>query len=211
MQSTSDAELTAKTSEWQQAMDIGQDLLEKNHTLQDELANTQHAADELKARLEPMQSEIEQLRDIIADHEENAALIEEERQGMQEQRYQISELEGLRDMLEEELREKEESFEERLQEELDEQKDTLEEKHKSELEWEQQKTAKALEEAAAVAQDSHQQESEDLEKLKAQITDLQQEVDTVTRNLKMEQSFASASIEPTRRPAPALPTIGIRL
>ena len=50
-QSTSDGELAAKTAEWQQAMEIGQDLLEKNRALQDELDHTQHNAEQLKAQL----------------------------------------------------------------------------------------------------------------------------------------------------------------
>eukprot|EP01043_Picozoa_sp_COSAG02_P051700 COSAG02_NODE_5475_length_4294_cov_2.033850_7_plen_227_part_00 len=196
MQSTSDAELAAKTAEWQQAMDIGQELLEKNRALQDELDDTQHTAEQLKAQLEPMESENAQLKDIIRDHEENSLLIEEERQGMEEQRYRITELEGLRDMLEQELRDKDDHFEVRLQDELDQQKDMLEQKFQSELEWEQRKTEKALQEAAEAAQDSQQQEASDVEKLKAQIVELQGQVDTVSRSLAMEQSFASACIAP---------------
>jgi polyhydroxyalkanoate synthesis regulator protein len=141
-----------------------------------------------------MESEVAQLKDIIADHEENALLIEEERQGMEEQRYRISELEGLRDMLEQELRDKDDHFEVRLQEELDQQKEMLEKKFQSELEWEQKKTEKALEEAAAAAQDSQQQEASDVEELKTQITELQGQVDTLTRSVAMEQSFAGACI-----------------
>jgi chromosome segregation ATPase len=194
MQSSSEAELAAKTAEWQQAMDIGQDLLEKNRAFQDELDDAQHTVDQLKGRLEPMESEVAQLKDIIADHEENALLIEEERQGMEEQRYRISELEGLRDMLEQELRDKDDHFEVRLQEELDQQKEMLEKKFQSELEWEQKKTEKALEEAAAAAQDSQQQEASDVEELKTQITELQGQVDTLTRSVAMEQSFAGACI-----------------
>jgi chromosome segregation ATPase len=203
MQSTSDAELAAKTAEWQQAMDIGQDLLEKNRALQDELGDTQHTAEQLKAQLEPMESEIAQLKDIIRDHEENSLLIEEERQGMEEQRYRITELEGLRDMLEQELRDKDDHFEVRLQDELDQQKDMLEQKFQSELEWEQKKTENALQEAAAAAQDSQQQEASDVEKLKAQIVELQGQVDTVTRSLAMEQSFASAFTRCTMYIVPA--------
>ena len=197
MQSSSEAELAAKTAEWQQAMDIGQDLLEKNRAFQDELDDAQHTVDQLKGRLEPMESEVAQLKDIIADHEENALLIEEERQGMEEQRYRISELEGLRDMLEQELRDKDDHFEVRLQEELDQQKEMLEKKFQSELEWEQKKTEKALEEAAAAAQDSQQQEASDVGELKTQITELQGQVDTLTRSVAMEQSFAGACITRT--------------
>ena len=196
IQSTSDAELAAKTAEWQQAMDIGQELLEKNRALQDELDDTQHTAEQLKAQLEPMESENAQLKDIIRDHEENSLLIEEERQGMEEQRYRITELEGLRDMLEQELRDKDDHFEVRLQDELDQQKDMLEQKFQSELEWEQKKTEKALQEAAEAAHDSQQQEASDVEKLKAQIVELQGQIDTVNRSLAMEQSFASAFIAP---------------
>jgi chromosome segregation ATPase len=192
LQSSSETELATKTAEWQQAMDIGQDLLEKTRDLQDQLDDAHDLTEQLKVQLDPMETELAQLKDMIVDHEENAALIEEERQGMEEQRYRISELEGLRDLLEQELRDKEEAFEVRLQDELEQQKDSLEQKFQSELAWEQQKTERALEEAAAVAQDSQQQEASDVEKLKTQIAELQTLVDTTNRSLAMEQSFASA-------------------
>ena len=196
IQSTSDAELAAKTAEWQQAMEIGQDLFEKNRALQDELDHIQHDAEQLKAQLEPMESEVAQLKDIIADHEENSLLIEEERQGFEEQKYRITELEGLRDMLEQELRDKEDHFEVQLQDELDQQKDMLEQKFQSELEWERKKTEQALQEAVEAAQDTQQQEVSDVEKLKAQIVELQGQVDSVSRTLAMEQSFTSTCIAP---------------
>ena len=177
-------------------MEIGQDLFEKNRALQDELDHTQHDAEQLKAQLEPLESEVAQLKDIIADHEENSLLIEEERQGFEEQKYRITELEGLRDMLEQELRDKEDHFEVQLQDELDQQKDMLEQKFQSELEWERKKTEQALQEAAEAAQDTQQQEASDVEKLKAQIVELQGQVDSVSRTLAMEQSFASACIAP---------------
>ena len=186
------AELEQKTTQWQQAMEIGQDLVEKQRELQDELEQAKAIGEQSGAQLEPLQAEIAQLKDIITDHEEQAAAFEEEQQGMEEQRYRINELESVKDMLEQELRDKDDAFEEKLERELDEQKAGLETKHEADIKWEQEKTEKALEAAKAAAAESSKQEASDVEALKSKITELEGERDSVAGQLRMEQSMAGA-------------------
>lgn len=190
--STKQDELDEKTRQWQQAMDIGQDLVEKNHELTEAIAEAKEETNRVQTDMEPLEAEVQTLKEIIADHEENAALIEEEREAMEEQRYRITELEGLRDMLEQDLREKDEAFEERMESELEEQKEELEKKHQADVEYEQQKTKEAMEKAASEAAQVHASEDEEMKELRAKITDLESEVQDVTKQFKMEQSFGSA-------------------
>ena len=185
-------ELDEKARQWQQAMDIGQDLVEKNREAQDAVEEAKEESQRLKMDMEPLEAEVKTLKDIIGDHEENAALIEEERQGMEEQRYRITELEGLRDMLEQELRDKDDAFEERMERELDTQKEEIEKKHEEDIKYEQQKTQEALEKAAADAAETHASEGEEMKELRAKITTLEAEVQSVQGQLNMEQKFGSA-------------------
>ena len=186
------AELDQKTDQYQQAIEIGQDLVEKQRELQEELEQAKEAGEQTGAQLEPLQTEIAQLKDIVADHEDNAALIEEERQGMEEQRYRIRELESVKEMLEQELRDKDDAFEAKLERELDEQKATLETKHEADIKWEQQKTEKALESARQAAAESSKQDASDVEALKGKIADLEAERDSFAEQLRLEQSQAGA-------------------
>ena len=186
------ADLDQKTHQWQQAMDIGQDLVEKNREQSELVEELKEEVEQAKALTEPLELAMAQLKEVIGDHEENAALIEEERQGMEEQRYRITELEGLRDMLEQELRDKDEAFEQRLERELDTQKDDIEKKHEEDIKWEQKKTADALEKAAADAAEKHSSEGEEMTGLRTKITELQAEVGSVAGELKMERAMAGA-------------------
>ena len=186
------ADLDQKTTQWKQAMDIGQDLVEKNREQTELVEEMREEVEQAKALTEPLELEMAQLKEIIGDHEENAALIEEERQGMEEGRYRITELEGLRDMLEQELRDKDDEFALKLERELETQKDDIDEKYEEDIKWEQKKTADALEKAAADAAEKHSSEGEEMTGLRSQITELQAEVGSVSGELKMERAMAGA-------------------
>jgi predicted phage gp36 major capsid-like protein len=118
--------------------------------------------------------------------------MEEERQIMEEQRYRTQELETVNDLLQQEMRDKDEDWETRMEVALREQKADLDRKHESDLKWAAQQAEKAQEAAREALAAKSQAEVSDVETLRAQITEhAQQKVSYV-------HAISAALIPPDR-------------